>query len=547
MLRIFDLLYQKKHKLLSQKVFFCEHQDLVYLIVQDRNSGKIIKSAKSNDGLLFRKVKVKEEIVKQYPQFRDKRRSFIKERYANHLAPASEFMDHSKISMQNAFKTSEGVLLFYHYHNYQAYQVGVAGFSDGDDPHLIWRHHQPVWEMYDQVAGKKIEFIDLLEIKGQYVAYWLVEDEAVWATVYPNYRITEQIEIVERSQLNRPQANPLISPEPTHDWESFNTFNPAALYEADKVHLLYRAQGYDYVSSIGYASSEDGLSVEQKLERPIFVPTQPFEIAVKPGQVNMAFASAGCGGCEDPRLTRIDDRIYMTYVAFNGYSEPRIALTSIALKDFLNQNWLWTHPVLISKPGLVTKSACILPEKINGKYVVFHRVFPDILIDFRDDLDFSDGQYLKGDKKISPRSALWWDSRKIGVGAPPLKTKDGWLLIYQSIDDKEGHPYKVGAMLLDLEDPSVVLHRSSQPILQPQEWYENDGFKAGVVYPCGAVIIDQTLFVYYGGADSRVCVATANLNQFLLELKKEGRAKVEPTIITKLDKKSLAKRGLFRK
>jgi predicted GH43/DUF377 family glycosyl hydrolase len=547
MLRIFNLLYPKKEKLISQKVYFCEYQDLVYLIVQDRDTGKIIKSAKSSDGFLFQKVRVKEEIVKQYPQYRDKRRSFIQKLYANQLAPASEFIDHSKISMQNAFKTPEGVLLFYHYHNYQAYQVGAAGFSASDDPQLIWRHQQPVWEMYDQVAGKKIKFIDLLEIRGQYIAYWLVEDEAVWATVYPAYRITKEIEIIERSQLKRPQANPLINPNPTHHWESFNTFNPAALYEADKVHLLYRAQGHDYVSSIGYASSTDGLNIEQKLEQPIFVPTQAFEASVKPGQLNMAFASAGCGGCEDPRLTRIDDRIYMTYVAFNGYSEPRIALTSISIKDFLSHNWLWTHPVLISKPGLVTKSACILPEKINGKYVVFHRVFPDILIDFRDDLDFSDGQYLSAQKKISPRSALWWDSRKIGVGAPPLKTKDGWLLIYQSIDDKEGHPYKVGAMLLDLEDPSVVLHRSSQPILQPQEWYENDGFKAGVVYPCGAVIIDQTLFVYYGGADSRVCVATADLEQFLAELKKEGKAKVETTIITKLDQESLAKRGLFKK
>jgi len=269
------------------------------------------------------------------------------------------------------------------------------------------------------------------------------------------------------------------------------------------------------------------------------MPTQPFEIPTKVGQVNMKFMSAGYGGCEDPRLTRIDDRIYMTYVAFNGYSEPRIALSSISVKDFLAHNWLWTHPVLISRPGVVTKSACILPEKINGKYVIFHRVFPDILIDYRDDLDFEDGQYLSYQKKISPRSALWWDSRKIGVGAPPLKTQDGWLLIYQSIDDKEGHPYKVGAMLLDLNDPSEVLHRSRQPILEPQEWYDNDGFKAGVVYPCGAVIIGETLFVYYGGADSRVCVATANLAEFLYQLKNEGDAKVEPTVIAKLDQKNL--------
>jgi predicted GH43/DUF377 family glycosyl hydrolase len=282
---------------------------------------------------------------------------------------------------------------------------------------------------------------------------------------------------------------------------------------------------------VGYATSENGLNVDQRSNKPIFIPTQPFESAARPGEVNMAYASAGCGGCEDPRVTKIDNRIYMTYVAFNGYSEPRIALTSISLKNFLNHNWLWTHPVLISKPGMVTKSACILPEKINGKYVVFHRVFPDILIDFVDDLSFENGQYLKGEHKISPRSVLWWDSRKIGAGAPPIKTKDGWLLIYQAVDDKEGHPYKVGAMLLDLNDPTKVLYRSSKPILVPEAWYENDGFKAGVVYPCGAVIINDTLFVYYGGADSYVCVATANIDQFLTQLKKTGNPELEPTII----------------
>lgn len=547
MLRIFNLLYQRKTKFISQEVYFCEYADNIYLIVQDKETGKIIKSAKSKDGFLFNKVRIKEEVVKQYPQFKEKRRKFIQDRYVGHLAPSSEFIDKSKISVQNAFSTPDGVLLFYHYHNYQSFQVGVAGFTHANNPQLIWRHHQPVWEMYDQIADKKIEFIDLIEVRGQLIAYWLVENEAVWATVYPNYRITEQIEIVKSSQLDRPSANPLISPNPTHDWEAFTTFNPGALYDAGKVHLLYRAQGHNYVSSIGYASSTDGVHIEQQLRDPIFIPTQPFEIPLQPGKVNMNFMSAGYGGCEDPRITKIDDRIYMTYVAFNGYSEPRIAISSISVKDFLDHNWLWTHPVLISQPGVVTKSACILPEKIDGKYVIFHRVFPDILIDYRDDLDFSDGQYLTAQKKISPRSALWWDSRKIGVGAPPLKTRDGWLLIYQSIDDKEGHPYKVGAMLLDLADPSKVLHRSRQPILEPQEWYDNDGFKAGVVYPCGAVIIDNTLFVYYGGADSRVCVATANLSEFLHQLKKEGDARVEPTVITKLDQKNLAKKGFFNR
>ncbi len=534
MLKVLDFNFKNQDQSIEKEVFFCKHKKNVHLIVKEAESDKLIQAAKSDNGFIFKRHRPRAFEVKNYPRIRQKMRSFIYDRYFSSLAPASEFLDHRRLQIENAFPVPEGVLVFYHYHDQGQYYVGAAAFTRGDKPDLIWRHSQPVWEMNDRVAGQPIEFVDLVKVNKKYIAYWLVPDEAIWATVYPNYRISDQIKVRKSLQLNRSKINPAISPNQRNDWESFTTFNPAALYDTDKVHLLYRAQGTDLVSSIGYATSLDGLTVERRFQKPVFIPTQPFEVAAKPGEVNMAFVSAGCGGCEDPRVTKIKDRIYMTYIAFNGYSEPRIALTSISVKNFLNHNWLWTHPVLISKPGVVTKSACILPEKINGKYVVFHRVFPDILIDFVDDLDFSDGQYLQGEYKISPRSPLWWDSRKIGAGAPPLKTKDGWLLIYQAVDDKEGHPYKAGAMLLDLDDPTHVLHRSRRPILEPEEWYENDGFKAGVVYPCGAVIIDETLFVYYGAADSYVCVATANLEQFLNQLKTSGDATVQLTTLSRL-------------
>jgi beta-1,2-mannobiose phosphorylase / 1,2-beta-oligomannan phosphorylase len=226
------------------------------------------------------------------------------------------------------------------------------------------------------------------------------------------------------------------------------------------------------------------------------------------------------GGCEDPRLTRIGDTVYITYVAYNGRTQPRIALSSIAYEDFLNKHWDWKKPVLISAPDIVDKNACLLPEKINGKYVIFHRVFPNILIDFVDDLDF-DGKtrWLTGQYEIPVRSlSSDWDSRKVGCGPPPLKTKDGWLLIYQAVGACGEYRYKIGAMLLDLKDPTRVLARSHSPILEPDAWYENEGLKTGVVYPCGAAIINGRLFVYYGGADMVTCVASAKLNGFLSEL-----------------------------
>jgi predicted GH43/DUF377 family glycosyl hydrolase len=334
--------------------------------------------------------------------------------------------------------------------------------------------------------------------------------------------------------LGRFRGNPILEPQPNHWWESKAAFNPGAIYESGKVHIVYRAIGDSDVSVLGYASSIDGLHVDERLGQPIYVPREPFEGAglvyptVSNPQItyfsseddeeeenNYVSGGGGWGGCEDPRLTRIDDSVYMTYVAFNGYSPPRVALTSMHINDFLAKNWQWTKPVLISPPGVVDKNACILPEKIESKYVIFHRIFPDILIDFVDDLDF-DGKtrWLKGEFKIPARES-YWDSRKLGIGAPPIKTRDGWLTIYQGVDDRDPGRYKIGAMLLDISDPTKVLARLKDPILEPDMWYENEGWKSGVVYPCGAVLIKDRLLVYYGGADRVVCVASVKLDELL--------------------------------
>jgi predicted GH43/DUF377 family glycosyl hydrolase len=333
-------------------------------------------------------------------------------------------------------------------------------------------------------------------------------------------------------RLERFDGNPILDPEPKHWWESKAVFNPGAIYEGGRVHLVYRAIGDSDVSVLGYASSIDGFRIDERLHEPIYVPRESFEgvgliypaplypqrtyvpIEEEDGYVS----GGGWGGCEDPRLTKIDDRVFMTYVAFDGYSPPRVALTSIHINDFLAKNWQWKKTVLISPPGVVDKNACILPEKIGSKYVIFHRIFPNILIDFVDDLDF-DGttRFLKGEFRIRPRVS-YWDSRKVGAGALPIKTKDGWLLIYHSVGERDPGRYKIGAMLLDLKDPTQVLYRSKEPILEPQVWYENEGWKSGVTYPGGAVVIKDRLLVYYGGADRVTCVASAKLDELLNHL-----------------------------
>jgi len=323
--------------------------------------------------------------------------------------------------------------------------------------------------------------------------------------------------------LDRFERNPILTPDGSRRWETKAVFNPAAIYENGKVHLLYRALGESDVSVLGYASSVDGLHISERLDKPAYIPREPFE-GVNPSHPYIpeptgiyVSGGGGMGGCEDPRMTRIDDRVYMTYVAYDGYSHPRVALSSIHIDDFLAHRWNWKKPVLISPPYIVDKNACILPEKINGKYVIFHRVFPDILIDLVDNLDF-DGKtkFIVGQYKIPTRVlSSDWDSLKVGCGPPPIKTKEGWLLIYQAVGVSDRSRYKIGAMLLDLKDPTKVLARTRNPILEPSAVYENEGLKYGVVYPCGAVIINDRLFVYYGGADMVVCVATTKLNRFM--------------------------------
>ncbi|OGE31327.1 hypothetical protein A2631_05920 [Candidatus Daviesbacteria bacterium RIFCSPHIGHO2_01_FULL_44_29] len=469
-----------------------------------------------------------------------KKWSFIKK---NVLARRPSHFDDGQLEVEYVMRMDDGILLFYHSKvlNQEKLQhlVGAAIFDNNNPEKLLWRSSDPVWEQSLDWATKEVYPIGVVFHEGKFISYWGIKEEGIYAVCYSMYKIWDSVRSKNVSlHLKRAKNNPIISPKTDNHWESFNTFNPAALYEDGKVHLLYRAQGYDYISVLGYASSNDGVHIHDRPDKPAYVPTSDFENKESKKFTGnshpfVSLSGGGYGGAEDPRITRIGDRIYMTYVAFDGMSPQRIALTSIAVDDFLNQRWLWERPVLISPPGVVDKNAVIFPEKIRGKYVIFHRIYPDILIDFVDSLEFDGTTWLKGRYKISPRPNMW-DSRKIGAGAPPIKTKDGWLLIYQSVGNQDPGKYKIGAMLLDLDDPTKVLYRSNAPILEPDERYENEGFKSGVVYPCGAVVIKETLFVYYGGADSYVCVATANLNEFLSELKFGHIVRLDPAIINKV-------------
>lgn len=436
----------------------------------------------------------------------------------------------SDYSIDYVGKEENAIFLVYHTVSSRGpLEIKAVLFSLENPKEIIWSTPGTLWQKPEIWGDSEVYCLGYVNFHGKLISFWDVEKVGIFLITFPVFTTDEEIKKSNLKLFKHPD-NPVVTPHPEHDWENEAVFNPAAFYDDGKVYLLYRAVGHDYISVIGYAESTDGIKFEKRLKIPAFIGTNNFDTKSPSFSIDHAkkyISGGGFGGCEDPRVTKIGDRLYMVYVAFNGYEPPRLAMTSILYENFLRHRFLWEKPVLISPPGVIDKSGCILPEKVNGKYVIFHRIYPNILIDFVDNLNFDGNTWLKGEFSISPRPGMW-DSRKVGVGAPPIKTDDGWLLIYQAVGEDDPSKYKIGAMLLDLKDPTKVTHRSTHPIIEPTEHYENGLAKFGVVYPCGAVTFDNKLFVYYGGSDSVTCVATADLKEFLSELKNHESGNLNP-------------------
>ena len=338
--------------------------------------------------------------------------------------------------------------------------------------------------------------------------------------------------------LKKSKKNPIIKPESKNYWESKAAFNPSAIYHDGKIHVIYRAIGDSDISVLGYAKSDDGYSFDEKLKELAYYSRNKKPVIKDPAtKINYASGGGWGGGCEDPRLTLIDDKVYMIYTAFDGWGSLRMTLTSISLNDFISRRWNWTEPVLISPPGEIHKNWTLFPEKIKGKFAVLSSISPQIRIDYFKSLDELNGENFI--HSAYNRNPSWGAVNKFvrGVGPSPIKTKYGWLVLYHALEKHETDRYKLWAMILDAKDPTKVLYDSNHPILEPDLWYENEGYKSGVIYSCGAVIKDNELFVYYGGADKVSCVATANLEKFLQELMNSKVSKLKTASLKKDNKK----------
>ncbi len=309
-------------------------------------------------------------------------------------------------------------------------------------------------------------------------------------------------------KLKKHPKNPILTPVTSEAWQAQAVFNSAAVYHDHKFHLLYRAMSMDNTSTIGYAVSDNGFDFYQYSRDPIYVPRVDFETKKRPNDFS---------GCEDPRVTKLGDKFYMFYTAYDGISPPKVAMTAITTENFTNRRWLWEPPSVISDPNFDNKNACLFPQKIHDKYVVLHRVSGrEIALDYVDSLDFHTGKLLEKESAFTPRSGSW-DSAKIGIAGPPHLTEAGWLLVYHGVSDKDKH-YRLGYMILDKDDPFRVLYRTPYPILEPEYKFEREGIVPNVVFSCGSVLQGSTLFVYYGGADKVMCVATGELEKLLAVL-----------------------------
>jgi len=328
-------------------------------------------------------------------------------------------------------------------------------------------------------------------------------------------------------KLNRYENNPIITPDPASDWENICTTNPAAWRENGTIHMLYRGgpDTDEHPVFFGHATSTNGYDFVRTSASPVFGPSKD------------GFDS-GC--VEDPRIIKFGDTYFVTYAArmfypgaywkhtvavnhFNPKLPPEapeavrenITRTGLALtKDF--RNWQRLGP--ITRASVDNRDVIIFPEKIEGDFVMMHRPATWVGPAYAADrpsiwMSFSKDLLVWPEDHILARPEYAWESLKIGGGTPPIKTEQGWITLYHGVDDH--HVYRTGALLLDLKDPLHILGRSPEPILEPEMDYEKEGLVPNVVFPCGSIVLNDELIVYYGGADKVCCVASCNLQELI--------------------------------
>jgi predicted GH43/DUF377 family glycosyl hydrolase len=325
----------------------------------------------------------------------------------------------------------------------------------------------------------------------------------------------------------------------SHAFECVGVLNPGVIAANGSIYLFYRAVTYDNYSSLGYCRLSSPTELAYRHPAPLLIPQFAYEFQ----------------GLEDPRVVAIDEVYYLTYTAYNGenalgalaistdllhWEKQGIVVPQITFQEFKHfsefkktvhekyvrfnaaQHGLGRH----DRTALLwVKNLVLFPQKIDGKFCFLQRIRPDIQIvvqveKFEDlTVDFWQRYFMEFDEHIMLQPRYPHEISYIGAGCPPIATEIGWLLIYHGVcDSTEGYVYSACAALLDLKNPIVELARLPYPLFSPEEPWELKGEVNNVCFPTGAVVEDDTLYIYYGAADERIAVASMSLSELLADL-----------------------------
>lgn len=318
-------------------------------------------------------------------------------------------------------------------------------------------------------------------------------------------------------------------------FENVGVLNPGVFQDGAVVHLFYRAVREGNYSTIGYCRLDGPLTVAERLNTPVIVPFFDYEER----------------GVEDPRVVKIDGIYYLTYNAYDGVNALGALMTSTDLVHFERRGLLvpqlsfddfrclavcnnlvnkkyfrhTRHFDRSEKVYLWNKDVIFFPRRINGKLCFLHRIKPGIQIVAVNDLaaltkDFWDHYFLHFNEHIvlDPMGD-GFEAGFVGGGCPPIATEHGWILIYHGVHDTaSGYVYSACAALLALDSPSKVIARLPYPLFVPELPYELDGVVYNVVFPTGTALFDDTLYIYYGAADTCIAVASLSFTELINQL-----------------------------
>lgn len=326
----------------------------------------------------------------------------------------------------------------------------------------------------------------------------------------------------------RHPENPIVQPG-LYDWRMATVFNPGVIYDDGRFYMYERAAGQlrPFYCYIGMLESNDGVHFTHVQDTPVWTP---------------AMAGSQYGSVQDPRVVKIDDTYYMTYAyrpyawncnptglgvpessqaeypGFSGKHKDNMSRTGIAVsKDRVR----WEHRCWPTPAELDDRDVILFPEKIAGRFALLRRPIqfvgpeygtelPGIWICFSEDLV----HWTEPELLIKPE--FKWEDGRIGASTPPIRTDEGWLVFYHGVENQ--HPptqrvvYRLGALMLDLDDPRKVIARTRNFIMEPEEYYEKFGlYIPYVIFPTAAVVKEGDVYLYYGACDTAIALATAPL------------------------------------